>query len=655
VRCGILPNPILLDKEPREHAPAVHIPGRTDGYFNVVSELEQRRAAVEIILAKARQLGWSTITAGLLLHKVIFTYGIDCIMASADREKTGDMAQKIFLGYDSLPWWLRPVSSRRVESQQGMLMFGPQRSGIKFQHGAQTSGIARGSTIVGYHLAEAASYSNASEIVEASLFKAVHPSPKVFGVLESTCEGDTGWWHDTYWWSKNQWNNRKARLMALFLPFYLGTDMYPNETWIRTRPVPDDWRPEPETRSMMARAKLYVQSNPVLEKVLGSTWNMTTEVAWYWEVNWLEHRAKGKEKLWFQEMPTDDKEAFQGSYDSVFGREVIAEVYTKRKQDYDCYGVVGQSIEDKHEPDQEDVDYDQNRILVKYQDRKGSPAMRWELVPLKWEEPWGELSEIRDYDGHDCKLFIWEHPSPDCDYSIGIDTSNGIGEDYTVIAVARRARGPAEPDVQVAEFRSRNVSHVEAWPFALAIAAYYSRHMPNSVTMHTEPYVSVEQVAAVGDTCQLQMFHHMTRYDSNPKDMKKSKSRKRGWFTHSWSRPILLDGFVIAVQNGWYVIQSPWTIWEMDHWEVHYTATGKERKEHSEDSKDDGIFANAMATFCPNDLESLAKRSKKRSTDGVDSPVEIDITPIGGHKFSTRGYGTLEKPTRDYELERLLG
>ena len=116
----------------------------------------------------------------------------------------------------------------------------------------------------------------------------------------------------------------------------------------------------------------------------------------------------------------------------------------------------------------------------------------------------------------------------------------------------------------------------------------------------------------------------MIRYDS--KDLKKSKSKKSGWYTSGWSRPMLTDGFVIAVQNGWYVVNSPTTIWEMDHWEVHLTAMGKSKFEHSSEATDDGIFANAMATFCPNDLNALAKRSKRRiEWGGGERLPDIDI------------------------------
>jgi hypothetical protein len=41
--------------------------------------------------------------------------------------------------------------------------------GISFQHGAQMSGIGRGSTFLKYHLTEVASHNNAEQLIEAAL------------------------------------------------------------------------------------------------------------------------------------------------------------------------------------------------------------------------------------------------------------------------------------------------------------------------------------------------------------------------------------------------------------------------------------------------------------------------------------------------------
>lgn len=624
-------------------------------YFDVISELEANRASIEIVTCKARQHGVSTETEGLILHRATMYYGVNAIVASADRGSTSKMAQMSFFGYDRLPWWLRPTSTRRVESDKGMLEFGGSLSAISFQHGNQQYGIARGDTAKVYHLSEVSSYANADELIEASLFKCVHPHQDVFGVLESTAAGDTGWWYDTYWGSKKNWRLGRSRLCPLFLPWWLGTDKYPTPTWIRTHPIPQNWKPIDETRRMIARAQLFVQSSPVLDKVVGPTWNklplpahleqwgrhesgFPIAQAWYWECNFMEHRDKGKEKLWYQEMPTDDNEAFQGSYESVFGREIVANVFNERSTRYHVYGIVGQSIEDRFEPPVDEIDNAEKIVPVSYTSRASEETYRWELWPLKWGEPFVNLEDIRDDDSHKGKLFVWLPPEPGYDYSVGVDTGNGLDQDDTVIAVSRRGRTAREKDEQAAEFRSNQVSHVEAYAWVMAVCAYYARYMEGTIR-YREPYVAVEQLMAVGDTCQLQMskmgyarFHRMTRYDNDLKKIRKSKLvGKRGWFTGAWSRPILTDGFVTLVKNGWYKVNSPYTVREMTQWEVHLTSTGKDKYEHASDGTDDGIFANAMAAFCPNDLNTMAERSGNQwNSIGKNKLPQIDVARSSG-------------------------
>lgn len=618
-------------------------------FFNVISELESMQISIEILLAKARQLGMTTVVAGLLLLKTMFSSGVSAVTASANSDKTREMVQKIFMAYDKLPWWLRTPYTKRAESDKGYLKFGSTDSGVFFQHGEQTNPIAMGTTVVAYHLSEVSSYDDAENLVEVGLFKAVHPSPRIFGVLESTCKGDTGWWHDSYWDAKVGWAKGQSRLMALFLPFYCAADMYPNETERRAHPVPRGWRPEPETMKMIRESERYVESNGVLAKVLaqeGKPWKMSPDQAYYWEWNFLSARRKGTDKSWYQEMPHTDRAAFQGSYDNVFGKEVIAEAFSKRETAYDVFSITGQSIEERHLPDEDDLDETQASVPVKWKSRKGE-SYAWELVPVLWREPFEEIADMRsDEEGHMGKFFVYYPPEPGYDYSIGIHTSKGLGSEPTAIAVSRRGRHDQEQDVQVAEFRDTEVSHVEAFAWGAAISSYYSRYMNPEWNWHKSyrnPYISIEQVEAVGDTCQLQMgkmgfhrFHQMVRYDSKPQNMRKKDAHKVGWYTFGWSYAMLVDTFVVLVQNGWYKINSPFTLWEADHWEVHYTENGKAKFEAAEDSTAQGLRANAMAAFCPNDLKSMASRTGKQFRGGADGAMPIlDLgSGVTGTSFS---------------------
>ena len=281
--------------------------------FDIIADLEDRDAAIEIMVLKARQLGMSTLIELLIALRIIFGYGINAIIGSADQTKTALMANMLFLAYDMMPVWLAPRWTRRVESDRGMLVFGHSASGVCFQHGAQASGIARGTTPTVYHLSECASFTDAVNQIEASLFKAVHASPNVFGVLESTGEGDKGWWPDTWRHAKVNWPLRRARLCPLFLPWFCGVDIYPTPTWLRMRPVPGEWRANRETRLHVAKSELYVRSSPLLSKYLGAAYAMPREQQWYWEVEHEQAKAKNIEGVFLQEMAGDDEEALQRS------------------------------------------------------------------------------------------------------------------------------------------------------------------------------------------------------------------------------------------------------------------------------------------------------------------------------------------------------
>lgn len=614
--------------------------------FEIICDLEERGAAIEILICKARQLGMSSLVEILVALRIIFGYGVKAVIASADQTKTQEMSHMLLMCYDMLPCWLRPDYTARSESQGGFLMFGQNATSVSFQHGSQKHGIATGSTPTIYHISEVALFGDAAvKLIDEGLWKAVHASSKVLGILESTGRGSKGWWAGTWYYSRDNWPH--SRMCPLFLPWYCGMDIYPKPAWLRIRPIPSGWQPNKDTREHIARATLYMRSQPLLMKHLTEEqrrrgqltcdhWTMPREQQWFWEVNHEEAKAKNARSSFLQEMAGDDDEALQHSTESVFGNEVIAEIDARRATNYKVYGLSGQSIESAHEPRPEDIDYQQDRIPVRYTSPRGE-SFRWELIPMKVGGVYPSLDE-RDPSCCMGYLIVWHPPRAGVNYAIGVDSSEGRGKDSTVISVWALGWG-RQPDVQVAEFSSAWVSHVEAFAFVLAIAAYYKSTMELGVTKWKEPYVSIEQVAAVGDTCQLQMrkmgysnFHLMSRYDD--KNPTKRRTRKSGWFSFGWSRPVLLGNFVHWAKNGWAEINSPWLIEEMRHFEVHSTRAGKEKMEHEEDEHDDRIFAAAMGVFPPHDLEPMAERSQRRIDEAGGLPP-INMGEYRGHVISS--------------------
>jgi hypothetical protein len=632
--------------------------------FNIIADLESRDVAIEIMILKARQLGMTTIVELLIMLRIVFSYGVNAVIASADQQKSLMMAKKLLMAYDMLPVWLRPQYTARVESDRGKLEFAYLNSGVSVQHGNQMSGIARGATPTVYHLSECASFSNASEQIEAALFKAVHASPSVFGILESSGEGDQGWWPDTWRSSKANYALGKARLCPQFLPWFTGLDIYPKAAWLRAHPVPPDFAANllPDTKEQVAKAELYVRTHDMIRRhlckphpelgPLKQGWwadgRMPLEQVYFWEVEHEEAKAKGLEATFFQEMAGDDIEALQRSSESVFGYDVMARVDRDRKRDVSVYGISGQSIEDDYEPDPDDIDYGDpgrptSRVPVIFRSPKGN-AYNWELIPLRHDsarvEGWRKSNPDAFWDYAQGKFFVWHPPRPGADYSIGIDSGEGKGQDSTVIVVTEIAPRPGMPDLQAAEFRSCYVSHVQAFAFVMAIAAYYASAMKDN-PLHRQPLVAPEVVASVGDVCLVQMrqmgyqrIFRFARYDN----AKSTKSNKLGWYTFGWSRPILMSSFIHAIENGWYELNSPWTLHECEHFESHSTASGKVKQEHEDGEHDDGIFASAISIEIVRGKQTMTERSKKRfmGDAGANALPPLDLKPSPGMVVPSR-------------------
>lgn len=592
----------------------------------------------------------STITELLLAHRIIFYSGVNAILGSADRQKTMIMAKMLFLAYDNLPWWMPPQYTRRVESDQGLFEFGRTNSGVSFQHGAQVSGIGRGTTPTVYHLSEVASFTDPVNQIEASIFRAVHPHPNVFGALESTAEGSDNWWAEKWEFTKDNWHAGTSRLCPLFLPWFCGTDIYPTPTWIRMHPIPEFWKPDRDTVAHVQKSQLFVQSNELLLKHLAQGnrhWKMPRVQQWFWEVGWKEAQQTGTTSTWKQEMAGDDIECFVNSYDNVFGRETIEVIEQERVRDHAEYAIVGEGILDEHEPDTSLIDYSQERIRLQYRSPKREEPYRWELIPLlpsyDSADDYKRVSKTVDYNG---RLYIYHPPAQGVDYAIGVDTGGGHGYEHDNTAVEVTAIGKQGlPDSQVAEWASCFVSHVEAYAFVMAIATLYKSHYDDNSALR-EPLVSIEQLAAVGDTVQVQMrkmgysrFHHFIRYDA--KNLNKGRASRLGWYTTGWSRPMLIDGFVHSVRNGWVTINSPFLLAEMDDFEVHYTASGKEKKEHSSGGHDDRLFSQAISIFTAHDLDLMVERSQKKYSSQQQAKPRVDLGEYNATVINPRDKSTL--------------
>lgn len=589
-------------------------------FDNIIAEFDEQQVAIELLVLKARQQGVTTKTALKFLHRMLFIPHTQAVMASVDEKKSELITRIIETCIQRLPWWLPP---QRTTDRIKMIGF-INGSILSVQSGNQATGIAQGWTPTAIHLSEIGDVPNPKKTIEEGLLRATHPTRKLFQVYEGTGNGNTGWLADKWRAAKEDWPRGKSRLCPVFIPWPLAPDLYPEPDWLRKFPVPDSFRPIEATRKHVQRCELYIRNTPYLAKVCGTHWKMPLDQQWFWEFNYLEACKSHTQKIWLSQMPADDYEALQGKNDLVFDSLVIDTAREQRERKYQAYAIIGDSIDDGFEPAPEEIDYDQERIRVVWRSHRGQ-RFEWIMVPLL---PFDETDERKALD----KILIFEEPGFDgnkYDYSIGIDTADGLGhddEDRSVCSIARSMKGE-HCDVQVAEFCSNRVNAPQMVGFAACLAAWYGETAidPRGCKF------AIEQRERPGDDCQLQLklmgfnFHHIdTRYDN--KEVKENKGHKQGWFTNAWSRPLLMNRFTDAVENGWYKPNSPFLIQELGSLERKIAKTGKTRMEHQSGKHDDRVLAAATSYFTRHALDIMAERSQKRYAPPVNKLPELDFS-----------------------------
>jgi hypothetical protein len=354
----------------------------------------------------------------------------------------------------------------------------------------------------------------------------------------------------------------------VFLPYYALRDIYPTTTWALEHPVP--WKNESDIPELVKEhahnAEEYVHSgqNSFLSKELGgNSWHMPLEQMWYW---WIQRkRALRKKKLnvFYQEMCASDKEAFQNPNASIFPIEITESFRSAAKMPWGVYGLKAPQAEVPVELQARDGDIDPNIRPIDIR-ANWSPTGRahdYRLVPLlhRGSAPFSPNG----------KIVIYEPPIPGETYALGTDTGYGLGEDYSVIQ-GLKVGNAIHNDTQVMEFASPQINSFTLWPFNLAIGTFYSTYKDG---IKRQPKQVIEG-AANGENVYNELkkrgwreFHNWVRTDR--KKIIEAKANRQLWYTTSWSRPLMFDMLLDALNNGWLDINSPWFIDEMADLELY--------------------------------------------------------------------------------------
>lgn len=285
--------------------------------MSLLSRLEEsviageKRDGLLLIALKARQVGISTLTELLILHRTMFYGNLYALIAADVEGQSANLFDMTERALRAVPWWMRPRITNHVKDAE--LNFGDIDSIIKVTFANTTRGgtqigfekgqMGRGGTVHLFHGSEMSTWNNASQ-VDDSLEPAIPKSINTLAVLESTARG-RNWWYKTWLASRageNRWN-------PLFIPWYA-------EARYRDIP-PSGWIPAEET----VRHAVYAEE--VSGKWCGSPVHLDREQLYYWEHKYLLAKKDHKLFKFLAEYAADDETSFRVSDDGFFAGETM--------------------------------------------------------------------------------------------------------------------------------------------------------------------------------------------------------------------------------------------------------------------------------------------------------------------------------------------
>src|SRR5262249_15819239 len=237
-------------------------------------------------------------------------------------------------------------------------------------------------------------------------------------------------------------------------------------------PIPTDWIPEDRTIAHAERARGYVLNNPLLFQHLAKgdrDWTMPREQMWYREVGYRSAKESKTLHIFLSQYSADDLEALQVQQNPLLDQEILMGYIERTREPVGVYTIIGPDIPPALVAPPRYYDTSKPTVTIKTRELLPNFDATYQLIPLQFTG-YPDLDE-------QLKLLVWEWPMDPYVYGVGVDTSEGIGQDNAVMEVLREATPSREPG-QVAEWACNTVTAFQLWPLVMAVGTLYSTVVP---------------------------------------------------------------------------------------------------------------------------------------------------------------------------------
>lgn len=286
--------------------------------YDVIKEQKIQKKPVRIIILKARQMGFSTLTESILFKETITKFNINTGIITHQDEATTNLFNMSKLMYDCLPLEMQP--SRKSCNAKDLIFDNDTGTGLKSKIRCMTAGgkgVGRSYTFNNLHISELAFWPGDKKTTMTGLLQAVPNLDNTMIIIESTANG--------FEYFKELWD-KAVKGENDFVPLFVG------------------WNELQEYQMTYNGFELTDY-----EKQLQETYNLTLEQL-TWRRWCIKNNCGGDEEQFKQEYPINPLEAFISTGSCFFNKEIIINrinnIENKRpiKQGFFSYDLKGNII-----------------------------------------------------------------------------------------------------------------------------------------------------------------------------------------------------------------------------------------------------------------------------------------------------------------------
>lgn len=555
-------------------------------FYNEIMEMVEAGKPVKAVVLKARQLGLSTISEGLIFHRTIFTRAVNSLIVAQDPGQSAYLFDMFLRAYDNLPWWMKP--EKLFRSKGKYLVFAssePDRDGLNsniFVEAAnKLTGVSVGKTIRACHMSELSAW-NEPEILTEQLWPTMNAKDEL-AIMESTARGRSGtgkFWYDFWNECVDKWGDGQWEWKPIFIEWFRCA-----VSTIDTKSV-GKYSRSTEGQEFVPTA----DETAFREKVQRETYDnfyIPDEM-----LKWRRYKiqetiaATGDAYGFRQEYASNPTEAFISSGTCAFPREIIQQMLDTIAREPLWVG---------------EISY------------RHSEAQRWHLnlVSVQEEKRKDPSYQIPSTNYIGGRLRVWEKPEPGESYYIGADVAQGIEDrDYSCAQIFKIGRG-GSPDIQVAEWHG----WINPTPYAHVLAAlgYWYNTCEISSEINDCGQKTYMELYRILEYPQLFRWKHYDR-------VKHFYSDLMAWQTNSKTRPLLITKMRELLLDRTIIIFSADLLDEM----YTFASDDDGGRFEGQDNNDDMVFAAMIASWCAHDSDYGQAAATKPAVPGSAGYYVVD-------------------------------